>query len=444
MATLVALVVACGSLGAASILQGPKLEGAQIDSAAAAAAPGQQLRLVVNQAVAPITASEVKIVPAVPIAVQSQGSVIAITLRGALDYNTAYRVSVAGVTSPRGGARATLRTEIHTPQFGFDYLVRGPTADRILHATVGSAKRTVVYESPGIQDFVPLDGAMVVVRGDGHHGSQIDILEVHGTHSETLTLPDAGAVNAITVVGTDILYTFTSTEADPVPKYYENLFKVDLQAQHDSVPVKGLDGKPLTIDAWQPIPGTGSLILHGLDTSLLRYDPSSTTPPVPFAYAAIMGGLSPDQKRIGTVDPIGPSSLLISSGTSTRLTPAPIDGEVPYADLPLPLDASRTLMRLAIVHAGTFTQRIVVNTAVPPTSNTTKKLYQPSGSAPEIENYRMTSNGRYLVVEFEPNLLDARPDGSDVNRRPAGITTDVVDARTGRVELEVAGFDARW
>ncbi|MES1212771.1 MAG: hypothetical protein ABUT11_04410, partial [Leifsonia sp.] len=75
---------------------------------------------------------------------------------------------------------------------------------------------------------------------------------------------------------------------------------------------------------------------------------------------------------------------------------------------------------------------------------TTKKLYEPSGSFPWIEDYRMTSNGRYLVVEFLPNQQDAEPDGSLVNRRPTSITTDIVDTRSGTVETEVAGFDARW
>jgi hypothetical protein len=442
--TLAALIIACGSLGAVSILQGPKLEGAQIDAAAAAGSPGQQIRLVVNQAVAAVTPGEVSIVPAVPMTVQSQGSVIAITFHSALDYDTIYRLTVAGVTSPRGGARATLRTEIHTPDLGFDYLVRGTDTDRIVHARVGSTARTVVYQSPGIQDFVPLDGAIVVVRDDGHRGSQMDIVQLHGANVETLTLPDAGAVDAITVVGTDILYTLTSTQADPVPRYDHALFKVDLQAQHDSVPVDGLDGKPLFIDSWQPIPGTNSVMLHGLDEALMRYDPTSTTPPTPFAYAPIMAGLSPDQKRVGTVDAFGPDSLVIDNGAATRLTPAPTDGSTPYADLPTPLDATHTLLRLAISHDGAFTQQIAMNITNSKKPTTTTKLYQPIGSAPEIENYRLTSNGRYLVVEFEPNQLDAVPDGSLVNRQPVSITTDIVDTTTGLTELEVAGFDARW
>jgi hypothetical protein len=444
IATLVALLIACGSLGAVSILQGPKLEGQQIDAAAAAGAPGGQLRLVANQAVAAVTARDVSVSPAVPLSVQSQGSVISITFHTTLDYDTSYRVSVRGVTSPRGGADATLHAEIHTPPFGFDYLVRGPSTDRIMHATVGSSTRTVLYESPGIQDFAPLDGAMIVVRDDGHQGSQIDIVQLHGTHSETLTLPDAGAVDALTVVGTDILYTLTSTDADPVPKYDQNLFKVDLQAQHLSTPVNGLDGSQLTIDAWQPIPGTNTLMLHGLDGALLRYDPSVTAPPVPFAYVPIMGGLSPDQKRIGTVDAFGPNSLTLASGKSTRLTPAAIDGSVPYADLATPLDATHTLVRLAIVRGRSFTQQIALNTSGPGRATTTKKLYEPNGKEPGIEDYRITSNGRYLVVEFLPNQVDITPDGSAVNRQPTSITLDIVDAKTGAVDTEVAGFDARW
>ena len=452
IATLALLVVACGSLGAVSILQGPKLEGQQIDTSAAVGAPGGQLRLVVNQAVAAVTARDVSIVPSVPLSVQSQGSVIAITFHAALDYDAVYRVSVKGVTSPRGGADATLHAEVRTPPFGFDYLVRGPSTDRVIRATVGTTARKVLYESPGIQDFVPLDGAMIVVRDDGHRGSQIDIVQLHGTNIETLTLPDTGAVNAITVVGTDILYTLTSTStstststnADPVPKYDQSLFKVDLQAQHLSTPVNGLDHNQLTIDAWQPVPGTNTLMLHGLDGALMRYDPSETTPPVPFAYVPIMGGLSPDQKRIGTVDAFGPNSLALSTGKSTRLTPAAIDGKTPYADLATPIDAAHTLLRLAIVRGSSFTQQLVLNTSTSGQPTTTKKLYQPPGKEPAIEDYRITSNGRYLVVEFLPNQIDIVPDGATVNFQPTSVELDIVDAKTGAVDAEVAGFDARW
>ena len=443
IATLAALAVVCATLGAASILQGPKLQGAQLDAAAAAGGPGQQLRLVVNQAVAPVTAADVTVIPAVPVTVQSQGSVIAITFHSALDYATDYRVAVAHVTSPRGGATAVLHTLVKTPAFGFDYLVRGTTTDRIIHATVGSPTRSVLYEAPGIQNFVPLDGAMVIVRDDGNHGSQIDIVQLHGANVETLTLPDSGTVNAITVAGTDILYTFTSTRADPIPQYYQTLFKVDLQAQHTSVPVNGLDGKPLIIDSWQPVPGTGTLLLHGIDESLLRYDPASPTPPVPFGYVPIMGGLSPDQKRLGTVDAFGANSLEISSGTSTPINAAAIDGNVPYADVPTPIDGAHAILRLAIEHDGTFTPEIALNTTASGVI-TSKKLYRPSGTTPQIHNYRLTANGRYLVVEFEPDYLHSTPDGSYANRQPTSVTTDIVDVTTGATVLEVAGFGARW
>lgn len=441
--TLAVLALACASLGATSILQGPKLEGAQLDAAAAAAGPGQELRLVVNQAVAAVTAADVTVTPSVPVTVQSQGSVIAITFHAALNYDTDYHVAVSKVTSPRGGAASTLHTDVTTPNFGFDYLVRGSDTDRILHATVGSTARSVVYEAPGIQDFAPLDGALVVVRDDGEHGSEIDIVQLHGANVETLALPDEGAVNAIAVVGTDILYTFTSTKADPVPKYDESLFKVDLQAQHDSVPVKGLDGAPLVIDRWQPIPGTNTLLLHGIDGSLLRYDPTALTPPAPFGYVPIMGGLSPDQKRLGTVDAFGAKSLVISSGTSTPIDAAPVDGRTPYADSPTPIDAHQVILRLAIEHGGGFTPQIALNTTSSGTI-TSRKIYSPIGSAPEIQDYRLTSNGRYLIVEFEPDYRHLTPDGSSVNREPTTVTTDVVDVDTGATVLEVAGFDARW
>lgn len=443
IATLAVLALACATLGATSILQGPKLEGAQMDTAAAAGGPGQQLRLVVNQAVAPVTAADITVVPQVPVTVQSQGSVIAITFHAALNYASTYRVSVAKVTSPRGGAAATLHTDVTTPAFGFDYLVRGASTDRIVHATVGNPKRTVLYQAPGIQEFAPLDGAMVVVHDDGNRGSQIDIVQLNGGNVETLALHDAGAVDAITVVGTTILYTLTSTTADPIPQYDQTLFKVDLQAQHASVPVTGLDGKPLIIDSWQPIPGTQTLLLHGLDESLMRYDPTSLTPPVPFAYAPIMGGLSPDQKRIGTVTAFGPNSLVIGSGTSTPINAAPINGLVPYADAPTPIDAANVILRLAIEHNGSFTPQITLNTTTAGTV-TSRKLYSPGGTTPQIQNYRITSNGRYLIIEFDPDYLHATPDGSSVNRRPVGITTDLVDVDSGAIVTEVAGFDATW
>ncbi|HEY4270242.1 MAG TPA: hypothetical protein VGM94_18815 [Galbitalea sp.] len=439
IAVIVALVVVAGSLGAVSVLQGPKIEGSQLNPAALAAGPGQQLRLIANQAIAPVSDRQVSVFPPATVTAQSQGDVIIIRFGGALNYATEYTVTVKGVTSSRGGAAATLRQTFRTPAFSFDYLVRGADDDKIVKATVGTVKRTVVYEAPHIEDFVPIAGALVLVSDADGGGNQIDIVQPGQPQAETLALPDVGTVNAITAVGTTILFTLTSLTANPVPKYNENLFKVDLTANHLPTAVLGIDKQPLHVNAWRAIPGTTSVLLDDIG-DVLRYDPTATTPPTFVASYPDLGGLSPDAALLGVTNPSGPYVLDLATAKTVFVPGSPIKGAAStFVEDVLPLTTKLTLERVAVPAKRDF--KVVIASD---DGTTGKILYQPQGDNPGILSYTATSNGRYLIVESIPDTTNPVSDGAVTNPRPKSVIIDVIELDSGLVDTEVAGFDPRW
>jgi hypothetical protein len=442
LVTIAVLALACAGLGAAAILQGPKLRGSHLDTTAAVAGPGQQLRLVLNEAVAKVGVAQLRITPAVPATVQTQDSVVTVQLGAALASSTRYAVELRGVTSARGGPASTVRTELTTPAFSFTFLRRGDV-DRILTTTVGGAPRQL-YQATGIQWFVPVSGALVVATTTADRQSALTLVQPGSALTERFALPDAGRINGLTAVGDRVLFTLTSATADPVPRYDHTLFLIDLAGSHTPQPVTGLDGKALDVDDWTAVPGSGSIILHGIDTAVWRYTPGTADPLAPLGTYQQLGGLAPDQQRLGVQDAAGPLSLDLASGKPSPVTVTLADGSTPYADAVVPLDATHQVVRISAAPpspgAGSVSQ--IVETGGP--GGAARVVAKPTGTAPLIIGYRMTGNGQYVVLEFQPDEFTYDPDSSPVNQRPTGITTDVVEVATGKVVAQVTGFDAVW
>jgi hypothetical protein len=441
LVTVLVLALACAGLGAAAILQGPKLRGSHLDTTAAVAGPGQQLRLVLNEAVAKVRPSQLRMTPAVPMTVQTQDSVVTVQLGAALASGTRYALEVRGVTSARGGPASTVRAEVTTPAFSFTYLRRGDV-DRILTTTVGGATRQL-YQATGIQWFVPVAGALVVATTTPDRESRLALVQPGSALTEVFTLPDTGRINGLTAVGDRVLFTLTSARANPVPTYDHTLFVIDLASSHTPQPVTGLDGKALDVDDWTAVPGTASIILHGIDTAIWRYSPGTGTPLAPLGTYQQLGGLAPDQQRLGVQDAAGALSLDLASGTPSPVTVTLANGSEPYADAVVPLDATHQVVRISAAPpspgAGSVSQIVETGGTGP-----ARVVAKPAGTAPLIIGYRMTGNGQYVVLEFQPDEFTYDPDSSPVNQRPTGVTTDVVELATGRVVAQVTGFDAVW
>ncbi len=437
--TVVVLAVISAGLGAASILQGPKLRGWNLDTAAATAGPGQQLRVVLNEVVAPIGATRVSITPRIPVTVQSQNNITTIRLQRALDNATRYRVELRDVRSTRGGPASTVRVEFTTPALRLTYLSRGTTTDRIMTTTVGHGPR-LLWSAPGIQSFTRVSGALVIATTTDDRQSALTLVQPGKTLTETFALPEPGRIDELTSIGNRVLFTLSSQDADG-GTYYHTLFLIDLEGSHTPAPVQGIGGQPLAIDDLEPVAGSTALLLHGIDGSVVRYDPLATPAVTPVGSFQLLGGLSPDQRRLGVNDAGGPLTLDLRSGRSTRV-PAPIiDGRTGYPELSTPLTAISAIVLTSLSPA--VAGRLPTSELVETSPSGSRLIFTPAGTAPMIMGYRLTSNGQYLIVETNPDELHYDPDDSPVNFQPRAVTTVIVDVARGVAVQQFAGFDAR-
>lgn len=448
-ATVAVLALACTGLGAVSVLQGPRLQGGQVDEAAAVRGP-VMLRLVVDEAIADLGPAQVSVEPAAPYRVQVDGSVVLVRFERALDYATSYRVELTGVTGTSGGARSDLAHEFTTPELVATWLERSASGDRILRGAPGGAPETV-HTAERIQDHLDLDGAAaLVVRLDDAGASVAEIVATDGSaNREELLLPGApGRLAHLTRSGLDVLYTFTTldpdrAERDGLPVFDEVLFRLDLGGAHISEPVLALDGSPVTADAILPIPGTGAFLVHTRAGDVLRYDPAAGQPPTLIGAYPELVSLSADGRRMVVKDALGHLVRDLADGSETRIQPSPAeDGTVPFVADAVPLSGDRFVER-AVVPVEDFT---AFDSFVALDDGTAARMLfrtaEPSGT---VLGYAVTPNERYLVAEVSPGGDSlAAGDGYEAEGRPRDVVIVLIDLVTGGVAAEWRGSHARW
>lgn len=427
------------ALGVIAIIQGPKLQGWQFDAETATAGPGQQLHMTLNETITQINAEQVTVAPHVGVSIQTQGSVAIIRFTSALHNATHYRIDVRGVRSAHGGPASDLRLQVTTPPFSFIYLHRGAT-DAIMSVTAGKAPKQL-YAAQGIESFTRTPSGLVLARTTPDEQSALSVVHPGSPRQRALKLPDSGRIGALTSIGNRVVFTLTSHVVEPTPRYDQTLFSLDLDGDGAAKEVTGLSGQSLSIESWIPVPGTTAVILLSIDGSLLRYDPFTTPPIAPLGAFLELGGLSPDQSRLGVSDAIGAQSVDLSTRKHERIASPLIDGHATFADAPTPVTAATNILRLSL---SPDKQGGLPGSELVRSSTSVTTLFHPAGKAPLIIDYQLTSNGQYVVVEFITDQLDYDPDDSPVNFRPKAIQIAVVDATTGKQLLEVPGFDASW
>lgn len=449
VATIVVLALACAALGTASVLQGPRIQGARLDTAAAVVAPSS-LRIVMDEAVAPLGSGDVSVTPAVPITVQNDGDVVLVHFGAALDYDTAYTVTLEGVHSATGGVSVDLKHEVTTPPLQITWLERDPAGDRIQSGTPGGEASTL-YTAARIQDYLVLDPtALLVVTVDGTGASSASIVATDGSgNEEQLTLPGGapGTIGLLELAGTDVLYTFTTRDDESsagLPQFDQTLFRLDLAGTHVSDPVTDLDGGDLAVDTLIPVPGSTQAILHTRAGDVLTYDPAQGEPPVLVAKYAQLDALAGDLHRLSVTDVFGPLIYDLDDGSETRVTPSPIEtsGAVPLVDNVVPVRDGRYVEQALVPAAdySSFDTFLAIDDG-----SQTRLLYDTREATGSILNMRVTPNDRYLVTETSPGGADFdTSDGYEVQPRPRDVTTVIVDIVTGEVVAEFPGSHARW
>lgn len=448
--TIVALALACAGLGTASVLQGPRLKGAVMDAAAAVAGPSL-LRLVIDEAIAPLDAEQVSISPDMPFTVDADRDVVLVHLERALDYGTSYRVTLAGVVAAAGGTAADITYDLTTPGFQAAVLVRSNGGDRIVSVAPGRDPQ-VLYQGDRIQDFLPLPGAVFVVSLDVAGTAFASIVAIDGTtNAESLVLPGGapGRIENFALSGTSILYTFTTldptgTAAAGLPVFDHDLFQIDLEGAHDSVIVPGPGGAAFAVDTVIPVPGSAEVLLHSRAGSVYRYALDPATPPTLLAAYTEMTALSADGKMLAVTDSFGPLLYDLETGSEQRVQPSPLEesGAVPFVGAVIPLSGGRWIERALLPDADytAFDSSIALDDG-----SVARTLYRSDQAGASILNFRLTANERYLLVETSPGgaSLEAS-DGYQTDDRPRDVTTLVVDVGTGDVVAQWTGSHARW
>jgi NADPH-dependent ferric siderophore reductase len=447
ISTISVLALACAGLATASVLQGPRIQGAQVNVAQAVVAP-TALRVVFDEAVAPVAAADVSVTPRVPVTVQNDRDVVLVTFGAALRYDTTYTVTIAGVRAAAGGVQVDVSHRIRTPAFQPTWLQRAPSGDRILTATPGGDQVTL-FTGARIQDYLVLDSAAVLVLTlDDSGATEASIVATDGSgNAEQLTLPgDApGRIDVLERVGTDVLYTFSSLDDDSssdLPVFDDTLFRLDLSGTHISDEVAGLDGKPLSVDGVIPVPGGTDAFVHTRSEDVLRYQPTGSDPPTLVAKYQELTALTGDG-RLSVKDAFGWLAYSLADGSESRLEPAPLaSGETPFVADVIPLSDGRQIER-AVVPKGdysAFDSFIAIDDG-----SRSAPLYRMPDGGGSIIDYSVTPNGQYLVAEVSPGGDSFESsDGYATGDRPRDVQTIVIDVGSGEVAAQWPGSHPRW
>ena len=447
------LIALCAVFVVLASLQGPKLSSAQVDTGRVVEGVDQQLRLFANQAVAQVRPEQVSVSPAAPFTVTTQNDVIAVQFSERLDYGTEYTVAVGGVTSVYQDRAAVFEYSFMTNDASFHFLDRadpaggGAILDAIIRVQPATGERETIYEGARIQDYVVFDGAAVVATINDDDTSSLTLVSLLDGTSDEIQLPDIGTIDQLAGAGETAMlgFTLTSKVADPVPRFSQTLFSIDLAGDQAVTPVLGLAGTPLEALGWLFLPGGSAAVVRTVDDSLLRVDLEDEAAVTPLGSFVDLHSASPDGGQLVVADIFGPLALSLDDGSELRLVPSPIGGVVPaIGDIHLLHGEEGEFARVqqaAILDeaTGRFASYLVYDDGAQ-----VRILYEAPDGRGSIEGFTVSPNGQYVAVSVIPDVAASVSDGYAVSAAATSVTTIVLDVASGAAIGSVDGFDVIW
>jgi hypothetical protein len=457
-ATIVVLALICGVLAGVTVLRGPRLEDAQVDSAALVEQSGQ-LRLFANERVSQVPADRVRVVPAADFTVSTADEVIAVQFDAPLDYATRYSVTITGITSVYDDRESTFEYGFTTEDASPLHLDRADPAtepggpDRIVRTNLKGGLPSVVYSAPGIQTFATVGSALAVagLGEDGTSGISLVDPDQPGIE-ERLLMPMAGSIGTMAsgeLTGY-LLFTISPSEGPPDR---DLLYQVDLTGDHLPTPVLGLDGQAVDAAEWRLTPQGDRVVVRTRDGSLLLVDLAGGTTPTPLGEYASLTSVSLDGTAVTVGDLYGAVALSLEDGSERRLQNTPVNGATPYGgDLQLlsgtPVAVSdgdsALLPRVQKIASynpstGRFDSSVVYDDG-----STSRVLFASTDQQDAIESFSVSPNGLYAAVTVTPDLSSSVSDGNAADPEATSVTTYVIDVRTGGQVGIISGFDIDW
>lgn len=443
---LLAGVALCGVLAAVLLLSGPRLVEVQADGARLSDAAGGRVVLRSSEWLGQVDAAQITVEPAAEVTPTVRGRELLLQFRQPLRYGTEYRIRIDGVIASRGGPASDFEAVVETPDPELFYLQRGSGTDgqdQVIRTRLGDASREVVFQAPGIQYLAELDGRLLVSTYDGS-ASSLWAIDLEGRSVDELPLPEGSYITQMRAVQ-PALFALSLLRLDIAVEGFEvvELFRIDMQAGGELEPVLGLDGEPLRVQRWLPIPGGSKVLVRTADTSVLSIDLRDQSLLRPYGRYRDAGPVAIDGSIAQVQDIEGRWLLDLDTGERSELPdPPPASG------------ALRTGVELALLGDGALVQRMLdlpegaTHAAETETSvwllrdGAWSELFRP-GEGQTVEAVSLSPNGQFLAAELADRAGEGW-DGMPANPKPIGVTTVLIDLGTGVVTKTFSGFDILW
>jgi len=449
--TAAALAVVAGGFAVASVAQGPRLEGGQIDAERATRIAGEPLTLTVNQPVASLDVDAVEVEPAASATADAVDRSIVITFEAPLDYAEEYTVRVPGVVGTYQGTPATLEYRFETPDEEVYSLLRRSDqgeADLVQRSSLARPETEVVFTAPNIQEFARVDDILTVVTVDEDGRNALLLSQGDQPQPLELALPGVGTIRDLAASTTNPIvgFVFDTPEIDGVKQYESTLMTLDLSGAAAAAPqpVLGLDGAPLRVAAWAFVPGTAALVVQDFDQSLFLVDVLGRQPVAPLGVHNEIRGFIAGTSDLVVADPDRGAVIDLTDGTTTtlELTSAELADNVYPGRVTMLDGASRYLISLvmATVEDGRNVRSSML--AEVDADGELRQVFAPATETSLIREYCVSPNGRYVAVAASGD--QARPDGYSNNPGYTDTMTSIVEIATARTVLSMQGGFSDW
>lgn len=424
----------------ANVAQGPRLLGAEMNTAAAVQRAGQLLVLRADQPFTGVEPAQVSVVPAVPIEVSWQGATVEVRFLSTLQYAAEYQVSAA-VTSAATGASSTLTHSFRTPPAEVYVLQRnGPsgeeTPDRIVRAVLGTTDRAVVDTAERIQEFAVAGSSLAVVTQDGTSAGKLTVGPVSGSGASKTLAADSVITQLQASKATNGVFGFVLRPLSGPDKNHTQLHIYDPAAGDQPTVVKGLDGKPLDPESWAFVPGTRAIVAQTSDALFFLIDTVTGSVKNLGGHNAMHGFVRGTQTMIFQ-DQGRYTAFDLTSGQRT---------EIPLGDLS---KSAVVYQLLALSDAGYVSvvarledEQLRFSIVVLGQEEESRTIYEPEPADSTIPLVCLSPNGQFLAVEAVPPGNET--DGYDVLPGYRKSRVVMIDSATGNYQGEESGFRPDW
>ncbi|MGN8027378.1 hypothetical protein [Microbacterium sp. 22242] len=433
------LVLVVAGFGLVGLLQGPRVTGVKIDAQSAIDASGTRMLLTASEPIAKVSASQVTVTPSAPFTVDTSGRMLGIRFTVPLDDDTTYSVSVKDVTGTDHQRTGTLQATFQTPKSTIYLLQRNASGDDTIFLTdLGGKNAVPVFQHKGIDDFrTTADRLVVSTEKDGT--STLLVMDRQGKHQRELPLPGPGFVSSMQVSerGNLVGYTFTDKGISAAGGRASVLVTQSLTGDDTPQIVKIGDKLPSTAQ-WAFVPDTSSVLFIDFTGALYVEDRSSAKgAPTALGPAQTIEGISRGTYTAIVSRANDLVELNLADGTQKPLAASTPDFGVPSTIAPFP---GGTLRQVATRDAtGLPTGQIITRVDE---KGKAVKLFSVTGSD-AIMQACPSPSGQYSAVVVAPNLVQ-NPYDQSLLPLPTTLQTHILDTKTGKERVVLAGFDPSW